>query len=324
MLGFFKIKNLRSIIIIYWILLAYIIAALIYWFILLNNQNDILTGFNKQKAITTDQLKDVLARNHRKQIQYIAEGSTFLLLIITGAIFVFRAVRRQLKMSQQQHNFMIALTHELKTPISVTKLNLETLQKRALTPEIQQKLISNTLQEANRLNDLCSNMLLASQLEAGGYRVTYELHDLSQLILECISEYHNRFPLRTFNTDIASEIYLNSDKVLIKIVINNLVDNAIKYSKADTPIVVSLKKNTSGIQIQITDEGNGIPDNEKEKVFRKFYRLGNQHTREAKGTGLGLYLSRTIIAQNKGTIVIKDNQPTGSIFTIQFPQTQLA
>ncbi|MFX9696122.1 histidine kinase dimerization/phospho-acceptor domain-containing protein, partial [Acinetobacter baumannii] len=82
----------------------------------------------------------------------VGEGVTFLALIIIGAVFVFRATRRQLKLSQQQQNFMMAVTHELKTPIAITQLNLETLQKRKLEEDKQQKLISNTLQEARRLN----------------------------------------------------------------------------------------------------------------------------------------------------------------------------
>ncbi|WP_457848411.1 histidine kinase dimerization/phospho-acceptor domain-containing protein, partial [Staphylococcus aureus] len=84
----------------------------------------------------------------RKTAQYVGEGVTFLALIIIGAVFVFRATRRQLKLSQQQQNFMMAVTHELKTPIAITQLNLETLQKRKLEEDKQQKLISNTLQEA--------------------------------------------------------------------------------------------------------------------------------------------------------------------------------
>lgn len=318
MLGFFKIKKLRTVIIIYWILLAYIIAALFYWFLLLNKQNATLTQFriNQASSSSANSLTNIAYDKHRKEIQYIAEGLTFLLLIIAGAVFVYRAVRRQLKMSQMQHNFMIALTHELKTPIAVTKLNLETLKKRTLPDDVQQKLIANTLQEANRLNDLCSNMLLASQFEAGGYNFVFELNNISDIASQCLKEFIDRFPARNFKSDIHENIYLSCDKLLFQMALNNLLDNAVKY--AGTEIIVSLHKEMKKITLQVMDNGAGIPDSEKNKVFQKFYRIGNQHTKEAKGTGLGLYLTKTIVNQNNGKIEILDKNPSGSIFKITF------
>ncbi|MEO7767445.1 MAG: histidine kinase dimerization/phospho-acceptor domain-containing protein, partial [Ferruginibacter sp.] len=112
-------------------------------------------------------LEEITNIEKRKTAQYVGEGSIFLLFILSGAVFIYKAVKRQFKSGQQQQNFMMAVTHELKTPIAITKLNLETLQKRKLDDVQQQRLLQNTIQEANRLNALCNNMLLASQMEAG-------------------------------------------------------------------------------------------------------------------------------------------------------------
>lgn len=103
----------------------------------------------------------------RNTTKYVSEGITFLALILLGAVFVYRAVRQQIKLQQQQQNFMMAITHELKTPIAVAKLNLETLQKHQLEETKRQKLIQMTLQETTRLNNLASNILVSSQLEGG-------------------------------------------------------------------------------------------------------------------------------------------------------------
>src|SRR5690606_10624220 len=100
--------------------------------------------------------------------QYIGEGVIFFLLIAAAAMFIYRAVSRQFKQSREQQAFMMAITHELKTPVAVAQLNLETLQKHRLEPAQQLKLIGNTLQETSRLNALCNNLLLSSQMEAGG------------------------------------------------------------------------------------------------------------------------------------------------------------
>ena len=141
-----KTKKLRSIFLLYWFLLAYILAALVWWFIALNRQNQQMTKYKMQELNPADQTYSIASakineERKRKTSQYIGEGSIFFLLIIAGAVFVYRAVHRQLQISQEQQNFMIALTHELKTPIAVARLNLETLQKRKLEEGQQQRLI---------------------------------------------------------------------------------------------------------------------------------------------------------------------------------------
>jgi signal transduction histidine kinase len=321
----FKIKRLRTIFIIYWFLLAYIIAALIYWFIVLNQENKKMTDYKTKQLERSQynyeqQLHKIEKEKRGNTIQYLGEGIIFLLMIVAGAVFVFRVVRRQFKQSQQQENFMIAITHELKTPIAVTKLNLETLQKHKLSDEQQQRLITNTLQEANRLNDLCNNMLLASQIEAGGYMVTNERINLSALVQDCAHEFAVRFPQRGIDTSIQPGINFTGDILLLQMAVNNLMDNAIKYSARESKVWVELKEENGTIKLFIKDEGKGIADEEKQKVFDKFYRVGNQHTKGAKGTGLGLFLTKKIIQQHNGNISITNNHPQGSNFAVSLQE----
>lgn len=254
----------------------------------------------------------------RKTAQYIGEGTTFLLLILAGAVFIFRSVRQQFKSSQQQQHFMMAITHELKTPIAVTKLNLETLQKRKLDEGQQQKLLQNTLQETNRLNALCNNMLLASQIEAGGYGITKEDINFTELVNDCVQDYTIRFPQRHIETNINEGVFLNGDRLLLQMGVNNLLDNAIKYSPKESPVLIALNQNGNQITLVIKDEGKGIGEEEKSKVFDKYYRTGNTATKGAKGTGLGLYLTKKIAHQHHAIISLTDNTPAGSNFTITF------
>jgi len=321
----FKVKRLRTIFIIYWFLLAYIIAALVWWFIALMQQNNILTEYKLQQvhANAADQQKinKIEQDKKRKTTQYIGEGVTFLLLILAGAVFIFRVVRRQFKQSQQQQNFMMAITHELKTPIAVTKLNLETLQKHKLSTDQQQRLITNTLQEANRLNDLCNNMLLASQIEAGGYKVTNEEIDLTSLVYDCVQDFIIRYPQRNIETDLQQNIFFTGDRLLLQIAINNLLDNAIKYSPRESKVAVELRTKNNTITLLVKDEGKGIAEEEKEKVFDKFYRAGNMYTKGAKGTGLGLFLTKKIVQQHDGNIILTNNHPHGCNFVISFKES---
>ncbi len=315
-----KIKKLQRIYALYWLLLAYIIAALIFWFIALNKQVDELALYRRDLVSQDDpnftkKLEAVTKFRHRKTTQYLAEGITFLLLIITGAVVVFRAVRRQFLQSQQQQNFMMAITHELKTPIAVTKLNLETLQKRTLQPDQQQRLLSSTIQEADRLNALCNNLLLTSQIEAGGYEVVKEKVSLSDLAELCVKEFKSRYPQRTIRLEATSQVFIEGDNMLLYLVVNNLLDNAIKYSGQDDLVLIKVFQKQNRVNLSVSDEGAGIPKTLWPKVFEKYYR----GSRRAKGTGLGLYISRKIADQHKATIQIEANQPKGTTFVITFP-----
>lgn len=320
-----KTKKLQLIFLIYWFLLAYIIAALVFWFISLNKQNVMMAelkmrDLSLQGPADNGMITKIQAEKKRKTTQYIGEGVTFFLVILAGAIFIFRAVRRQLKQTVQQQNFMMAITHELKTPIAVAQLNLETLQKRKLDDTQQQRLIHNTLQETVRLNALCNNMLLSSQIDAGGYRMTNEELNFSELVLKCIQDFVSRFPLRVINHSIPQDIFLSGDELLLQMALNNLLDNAIKYSPKATPIVLTLSEAVEGpITLEIKNEGAGIIGEDKKKVFEKFYRAGNNATKTAKGTGLGLYLTFKVVKAHHGTIVLTDNVPSGAVFTIHLP-----
>lgn len=316
-----KFRKLRYVFFIYWFLLAYILTALIWWFIALNDQNRQMTQYkihelNVAEKNYSAQINTIKEDEKRKTAQYIGEGSIFFLLILAGAVFVFRAVRRQLKLSQEQQHFMMALTHELKTPISVAVLNLETLQKRKLDENQQLRLIQTTLQETNRLNALCNNMLLSSQIEAGGYAITKEETDMSELISNCVQDFTTRFPDRRIDQYIKEDIFVNGDRLLLQMMGNNLIDNAVKYSARESIITVSLEEKNKHVILEVKDEGKGIAGEEKEKVFNKFYRTGNTATKAAKGTGLGLYLTKKIVVQHNGNISVTDHIPTGAIFTV--------
>ena len=315
-----KEKPLRVIYAFYWFLLAYIISALVFWFLVLNKQNKELTELllqdinvhdvrylQKEKRI--EQLKD------RKSAQYIDEGVTFLLLTLAGAVFVFRFINRQLTQSQQQRNFIMAITHELKTPIAVAKLNLETMQIRKLDLNQQQKLIRSTIQEANRLNSLCNNMLLLGQLDTGGYKFTKEKFDLATLANDCAEDFILRFPERKIEVEVPNEIMILGDKLSLQLAINNLLDNAIKYSRKDDVVLIKVFRENKKIKLHVIDEGFGVSDDEKGKVFEKYFR-GIQ--RQTKGTGLGLYLTKEIVKQHHGEISVANNIPNGCIFEIQF------
>lgn len=322
-MSFFRSKKLAIVTVVYWFLLLYMIAALSWWFIALEKQNKEISTIRLQELKKDDPAYFVKAvqieeAKNRKTSQYIGEGMTFLALVVLGAVFVFRTTRKQIRFVQQQQNFMMAVTHELKTPIAVTRLNLETLQRRKLDEEKQQQLISNSLQETNRLNALCNNMLLAAQLESGVDFTTQPELNFTDLVEGCIDDFKNRFPNREIKEEIEEGVYLKGEDLLLQMLVNNLVENAMKYSPPASAIIVKLVASDDEVLLAVTDEGSGIPDTERKKIFDKFYRIGNENTRSAKGTGLGLYLCAKIAERHNGSISVAHNQPQGSIFTVLF------
>ncbi len=313
----------------YLLLLAYIITAVVFWEMSLQKLSgriyaqEMITLKSRIDSTATpvEYNAELASRKHdleRRTMQYIGEGGTFIVVILIGAAVVYSSLKRRFMLSRQQNNFMLAVTHELKTPIAAIKLNLQTMEKHQLPPDKIAPLVGRSVKEANRLNDLCNNILLASQLEGGTYKTTHDTIDLSQLAEDAVAEYAARHPQR-FEEEITPGCMVNGDKVMLQIALNNLLENAVKYTPSDKPITVVLEKKDNRVVLQVRDLGTGITDEEKKKVFDKFYRVGSEETRKAKGTGLGLYLTCKVITQNRGQIIVKDNQPNGAIFEISLP-----
>lgn len=318
-------KQLRRATIVFWILLLYIIAALVWWLVSLEQQNNTIHQLHKQKIVFE---KDTKAYNQqynriensqrRNSTKYIAEGITFLLLVFFGAVYIYRLVRRQFQLQQQQQNFVMAVTHELKTPISVARLNLQTMQKHQLDEEKQKKLMQMTLQETMRLDTLINNILISSQLDVNSYKTEKEELDFSNLVLDVIAQFSDRYPDRKIETGIPENIDLKGDPLLLKLLVSNLLENANKYSEKFNFITCKLNNEIGNVKLQIIDKGQGIADEEKKKVFDKFYRVGNEQTRKTQGTGLGLYICKKIAQSHGAEITITDNAPQGSNFTVTF------
>ncbi|HET7118648.1 MAG TPA: ATP-binding protein [Hanamia sp.] len=316
----FKVRPLRIIYIFYWFLLIYILAALTFWYIALKKQNTEIFLYRMEMAGVNEtghvqKVKKIESERQRKITQYDSEAITFLLLLIAGAFFIFRLIRRQLLQSHQQQNFMMAITHELKTPIAITKLNLETMQIRKLDPVQQKKLIQSTIEEAIRLNTLCNNMLLMSQIDAGGYTLANEKFDLATFVGDSTEDFITRFPDRKIEMELKDEIMITGDRLLLQLAINNLLDNAIKYSGKDDVVLVKVFQKQRNIFLQVIDEGKGVTARERGKIFEKYFRGAQM---QAKGTGLGLYLTREIVKQHHGDIRMTNNVPKGCVFEIRF------
>lgn len=312
------------------LIFCYTVMALLFWHNSLQKQNNI----SLQKDLRIYQLTivghpearlmyDKMIKKHaRKRKQYIGEGVTFLVVILAGGLIVLLSFRKRLQLTTQQNNFMLSVTHELKTPLAGIKLSLETLRRRRLTDEQFNKMIDNSVYETERLNELCNNILLSTQLDGKQYLANATVFNIKDLLNICLQDFKNRYPSIEWqlNNYIKANEY-KGDTFLWRMVLNNLLENARKYAGQFGPITIDAYESNHEIVIQILDEGAGIPDTEKRKIFQKFYRSGDENTRISKGTGLGLHIVKRAIEWHGGTIRMEDNKPKGNIAIIQIPMS---
>lgn len=256
----------------------------------------------------------------RQKWMIFGESSVLLILMVIGIWGIAKSRQKELALAQQQRNFLLSITHELKSPIAVIKLTLDTFNKRTLSLEQSKMLTTNALADTERLNKLVEDLLLAARVD-GGYQYVFEELDLGLLIDECIqivgSKYQGEIE---FNNKTNKKITKKGDKNMLASAILNLLENAIKYAPDSSKIILNLNQNKDNIHLEIIDFGPGIPKSERERIFDKFYRIGNEDTRKAKGTGLGLYIAKQVLLAHKGNITVQDNEPQGCIFSMILPK----
>ena len=242
------------------------------------------------------------------------EALVFFIIIGIGVIYVIRSYRKELKLSKRQKNFTLSVTHELKTPIASSKLFLETLLNRDLPKDKQTEIIQKVVQDQERLQKLVENILMTSQVAEDDLKLVIKEINAHDIIQSTCQNFPNTHSL-IINID--KELIINVDPFYFTSVIQNLYENAIKYSDKGSEIIWKSSIEGNKKVISIIDQGSGIPDSEKNKIFQLFYRLDLEETRTSKGTGLGLYLVENIIKLHHGEINVKNNENKGSIFTIK-------
>lgn len=318
------------------VVILYMLLAFAWWSFLLFTKNRdafvakadrnkmmmIADGFIKsdEEFLQTDLYKELEDKYKRQEWMIMGEASVFVLSLVIGVWLINQGYNKEIEAAQQRRNFLLSITHELKSPIASIKLVLETFIKRDLQTNQINQLSNNALKETDRLNNLVTDLLLAAKVETA-YTPHLESINLSLFLEDIIKDLQNKYPAVTFNfRKPVQDVFTQADKTGLTSVAINLLENAVKY-KTDTPkISTVLRKDTiDTICIEFADNGIGIPDKEKSKIFERFYRVGNEDTRKTKGTGLGLYIVNQIVLAHEGSIKVTDNRPQGTIFTISLP-----
>jgi signal transduction histidine kinase len=251
----------------------------------------------------------------------LGEGSMFILVFTVGAISLHKSIKRERRLQEQKKNFLLSVTHELKSPLASIKLLLQTIQKRDLTKQQVHDFINKSLLDIERLDDMVENMLLASKIDNRSYTFPKAEFNLSGLVDNIVNRLQlNKCDLtqQLINAEIEPKIEITGDKFALTSVVTNLIENAIKYSGPCEVVDVKLYSREGKIFLEVADHGIGIADAEKSRIFDRFYRVGSEETRNTKGTGLGLYIVKEVLDKHEASISVKDNDPQGSIFEVVF------
>ncbi len=249
----------------------------------------------------------------------LGESAVFFMIFMVGAFYLHRSLHKERKLHNQQRNFLLSVTHELKSPLASIKLYLQTILKRDLDATQQQYFINNSLKDIERLDDLVENMLMATKIDNKSYSFPKEPFNFSDLV----EKVADRLQVHTcssqiISTDIQDDITISGDKFALTSVVTNLIENAVKYSPPCAEVKVKLCANNGQVSLLVEDQGIGISDIEKTRIFEKFYRVGSEDTRKTKGTGLGLFIVKQILDKHQANIKVKNNQPSGTVFEVLF------
>jgi two-component system, OmpR family, phosphate regulon sensor histidine kinase PhoR len=310
------------------ILVCYIFFQFTWWsYLLLDLNNEIMQHkienvYLKNPDLLTAQAEHAhfVKKFNQRQWMVIGEGLVFLGLLVWGSVLTLRSFRKEVQLARMQKNFLLSVTHEFKSPLASIKLYLQTILKHPLEREKELQFINRAISDTERLDTLLENTLLANRVDHEGYSFSKEEFNFSAFVRLLVQKYNATFEKPRIEMNIDESLVIFADKLAMTLLVNNLIENAIKYSPADSTVKLHLKGNKNEIIFRIIDEGIGIPSSEKKNVFRKFYRVGNEETRNTKGTGLGLFLVKYIAENHNGKITILDNEPKGTIFEIKFAE----
>jgi signal transduction histidine kinase len=263
-----------------------------------------------------------------RQVALLTLGIVFFVLIIFGlvlnTIFLIREIRR----NEQHDTFINSVTHELKTPITSIRLYLETLKTRDVNEARRDEFYDIMLADTNRLLQTVEQVLQAGSAGHRRKNINKTLVDLREIVRGCLDLARTRYHLDSDSLIYqeavdAPGIHVLGDADELQAAVSNLLDNAVKYSDKEIKISVEVATiDAKRVAVSVRDRGIGIPNAQLKRIFKRFYRGQGTFMARVKGTGLGLFIVRSIVEKHGGRVFAKSAGPgRGSTFTIHLPRT---
>jgi signal transduction histidine kinase len=271
----------------------------------------------------------VIVNVTERRVVTLVLGVIFFGIIIAGLILNTIFLVREIRRNERQDSFLNAVTHELKTPIASIRLYLDTLQRRPLEETQRQEFYTRMREDNDRLLAMVEQILRAGEAGAKGVLKNLKAHlpvDIRALTAECLAETVRRHHLQPDAVAVddqtrGADIFVNGDSDSLRTALLNIMDNAVKYSPGGVHITAELCPVRRGvILLRINDKGVGIPPAQLKRVFHRFYRVGGSSVAKVKGTGLGLFIVRSIARQHGGDATAQSyGEGRGTTITLQLP-----
>ena len=262
-----------------------------------------------------------------RQIALLVFGIIFFLLIITGLVLNTTFLIREIRRNEQHDAFINAVTHELKTPLASIRLYLQTLKKRELEEDKRQEFYDVMLADSDRLLQTVEQVLRAGQSGQRRRKINFRKVDVGALVQECVELTRLRYNLGPEavlfdGTANGERPQVKADADELRAAISNLLDNAVKYSGKEVQVSVEVAAlDDQKVAVRIQDRGVGIPSAQLKRIFKRFYRVPGRVMARVKGTGLGLFIVRSVVEKHGGRVFAESAGPgQGSRFTIQLPR----
>lgn len=252
----------------------------------------------------------------------LSVGTVFIVALLAGVIVYLVFSIKTINFNQRQANFLDSVTHEFKSPIASMKLCLQTLSRRQVSDEERSSFHQYMLEDLDRLDLLVNQVLDAGRMDTLPPDEEVEDVPLDEVLRECAKTVCTRYrvPPDTIQLDV-EPCRLQARQIDLELIFRNLIDNAVKYAATVPEVEVDLKQRPNEtVVIQIRDNGAGIPKTLRNKVFERFRRLGLELERERPGTGLGLFIVRTLVRRLGGKVRVRDRDTgPGSVFEVELP-----
>lgn len=253
----------------------------------------------------------------------LSAGSVILILVLVGTVMYLSLTIKAFNLNRRQSNFIDSVTHELKSPVATLKLYVQTLYRRQMSSDEQQAFLREMLEDVERLDQLINHLLDAARLERIPPESDVESLNILEVLRDTAESTIARYSLPVESIHLSGDdAWVRGQRVDLEVVLRNLLDNAVKYGGTPPQVEVLVRREgTDQVAIRITDNGPGIPMAMRRKIFGRFERLGLELERSKPGTGLGLYIVRTLVQRMKGKIRLRDRDGrSGAVFEVVLPR----
>ncbi len=313
----------KAALIIFMVLVVFVLAMAAWWIIFMAQLTDEKVEIAQELGAAPEYLDQLHEQEIARQKMVGSEGVVFLLLVLAGVLLIYRTLVQAERLRRHQENFLMAVTHELKTPLASIAVYLDTLQSPKIPEEKKQAVIPRMKLDLRRLERLVENILEAGRFDAAAFSPNRQRIDLSELLQSIASELELYHPATQIRIDLKvdPDVKISADGPVIRRAIGAVLDNAVKYSGgSEADIAITLHRTNKDAEVVIGDRGIGIDKKERDAIFDRFYRLGNELIRASGGTGLGLHLCREMIRAHGGEVVARASETgPGSEFVITLP-----